>query len=83
MQEIRLDTFRALHERNHKLACYCSHCQRWAELDLERLIAEGNGDYRFVGRSPRCSGCDSPGEWQLRPPALRQCTPTISYFSMQ
>ena len=83
MQEIRLDTFRALHERNHKLAAYCVRCERWAELDLLRLIEQGRGDYRFVGRSPRCSWCDSPGEWQLRPPALRHDTPAVSYFSMR
>ena len=38
-----LDTFRALHEHEHKLACYCATCDRWAVLDLERLTAEGRG----------------------------------------
>ena len=46
-----LDTFRALQEHDHKLAAYCSTCERWAVLDLERLIADGRGDYCFVGRS--------------------------------
>ena len=71
MQEIRLDTLRALHERDHKLAAYCPRCARWAVLDLERLIGEGRGDYRFVGRKPRCSDCGTHGEWQLRAPAMR------------
>jgi len=30
---------------------YCATGQRWAVLDLERLIAEGRGDYRFVERA--------------------------------
>jgi hypothetical protein len=34
---VTLDTLRALHE--HKLAAYCPTCERWAVLDLERLIA--------------------------------------------
>jgi hypothetical protein len=68
---IRLDTFRALHEHEHKLAAYCATCERWAVLDLERLIAEGRGEYRFVGRKPRCSYCRGAGTWQLRPPVMR------------
>ena len=38
------DTLRALHEHEHQLAAYCPTCERWAVLDLERLIAEGRGD---------------------------------------
>ena len=68
---VTLDTFRALHEHDHKLACYCPTCERWAVLDLERLIAQGPGEYRFVGRKPRCSYCRGPGIWHFRPPALR------------
>ena len=61
---VTLDTFRALHQHEHSLAAYCPTCQRWAVIDLERLIAEGRGDYCFVGRKPRCSYCKSPGIWQ-------------------
>ena len=68
---IRLDTLRALHERDHKLAAYCSHCQRWAVLDLPRLIEQGRGGYRFVGHPPRCRVCGELGQWQLLPPAYR------------
>ena len=68
---IRLDTLRALHEHDHQLAAYCPTCERWAVLDLGRLIAEGRGEYCFVGCQPRCSYCRSPGAWQLRPPAMR------------
>jgi hypothetical protein len=66
-----LDTLRALHDHDHKLAAYCSTCERWAVLDLERLIADGRGDYVFVGRKPRCIYCRGMGTWQLRPPVLR------------
>ena len=52
---IVLNTLRALHEHDHQLAAYCATCERWAVLDLERLIAQGRGDYCFVGRKPRCS----------------------------
>jgi hypothetical protein len=56
---VTLDTFRALHEHDHKLAAFCATCERCAVLDLARLIAEGHGDYVFVGR-----------KWQLRPLAM-------------
>jgi hypothetical protein len=59
---VTLDTFRALHEHAHKPAAYCPTYDRWAVLDLERLIAEGRGDYRFVGRKPRCSCILTPRE---------------------
>ena len=71
---VTLDTFPALHEHDHQLAAYCATCERWAVLDLERLIAAGRGDYCFVGRKPRFSYCKSPGVWQLRPPAMRPGT---------
>ena len=35
----KLDTFRALGEHHQTLAAYCSPCERWAVLDLARLIA--------------------------------------------
>jgi len=38
---IVLGTFRTLRAHDHKLAAYCARCERWAVLDLERLIAEG------------------------------------------
>jgi hypothetical protein len=58
---VALDTFRALHEHEHQLAAYCATCERWAVLNLERLIAEGRGKYRFVGRKRRCSYCPRAG----------------------
>jgi hypothetical protein len=79
MQEIRLDTLRAVHERNHKLAAYCSRCQRWAVLDLAKLIEQGRGGYAFVGRKPCCRDCGERGEWQLRPPVYQNNSPGQAY----
>jgi hypothetical protein len=68
---IKLDTFRAPHEHEHKLAAYCATCERWAALDLERLIAEGRGEFRLIGWKARCRYCRGPGELQVRPAALK------------
>ena len=38
---IVLDTLRVLHEHEHQLAAYYPTCERWAVLDLGKLIAEG------------------------------------------
>jgi hypothetical protein len=63
---VTLDTLRRLHEHAHHLAAYCPTCERWAVLNLGRLIAEVRGDYRFVGRKPRCRYCRAHGTWQFR-----------------
>ena len=39
LRRVTLDTIRTIHEHEHQLAAYCSVCERWAVLDLERLIA--------------------------------------------
>jgi hypothetical protein len=57
---IDLSTIAGLLEHDHNLAAYCPTCERWAVLDLERLLVEGRGDYVFVGR-----------KWQLQPLAMR------------
>jgi hypothetical protein len=77
---VTLDTLRALHKHEHQLAAYCAMSERWAILELERLIAEGRGEFRFVGRKPRCSYCRSPGIWQIRPPALRPESAARAYI---
>jgi hypothetical protein len=41
---VTLDTIRALRDHAYNLAFYCAGRQRWAVLDLERLMAEGKGD---------------------------------------
>jgi hypothetical protein len=77
---VTLDTLRALHEHDHQLAAYCPTCERWAVLDLERLIAKGRGDYCFVGQKPRCRYCGGSGVWQLRPPVMRPGTAARAYI---
>ena len=58
---VTLDTLRKLHEHGRKLAAYCRQVERWAVLDLARLIAEGRGDYCAIGRKPRCKVCGGQG----------------------
>jgi hypothetical protein len=71
------------HEHEHALAAYCSTCERWAVLDLERLIADGRGDYCFVGRRPRCRYCGNAGDWQLRPQAMRPGVDGVPYIGFE
>ena len=78
---VTLDTLGKLHEHDHELAAYCPTCARWAVLDLAQLIAEGRGEYVFVGRKPRCSYCRGPGIWQLRPPVMRPVIAGRAYIS--
>jgi hypothetical protein len=80
MQEIRLDTFRALRDHEHKLSAYCPKCARCSELDLERLVTQIRGAYRIVGKRPRCVVCGASGQWQLRAPALKDAQPGRAYI---
>jgi len=36
MDEIRLDTFRALSKHHYELACSCPGCRRWASCGLRQ-----------------------------------------------
>ncbi|MDQ5880830.1 MAG: hypothetical protein QG616_660 [Pseudomonadota bacterium] len=65
---IRLDTFRALLEHRHDLACYCPGCRRWASTDLAGIVALGLGDRPISDCRPLCRVCGHRGEWQVRPP---------------
>lgn len=65
---IALDTFAALLEHRHGLDAFCSHCERWASVDLAGLVAKGQGGRTFIGHRPVCGECGSPGHYQLRPP---------------
>jgi hypothetical protein len=64
---IDLGTIAGLHERQHELHAWCSRCERWRALDLERLVREGLGGRRLPLRV-RCQGCGEPGTLQVRPP---------------
>lgn len=68
MQSVRLDTFRALLEHEHELACWCPGCRRWATTDLAMLVREGLGDRSIMGCKARCRKCGMEGQWQVRPP---------------
>jgi hypothetical protein len=77
---IALDTLRALHEHDHKLAAYCPVCSRWKVRDLAALIAQGRGDDCVVGRKPRCRYCGAPGVWRRRAPAMRPGCGAVAYI---
>ena len=60
------------YEHDHQLAACCPTCDRSSVLELDCLIAERRGDYRFVGRKPRCSYCRGRGIWSFRPRSMNQ-----------
>jgi ribosomal protein L37E len=64
---IDLGTISGLRARNHELHAYCTRCERWHVLDLDRLIAAGWGN-RTLPLRLRCRGCGDPGMLQVRPP---------------
>lgn len=66
--DVTLDHLAALLEANHGLSAYCPACRRWAELDLQRLVADGYGARRLQGFRPRCTRCGGLGKVQVRPP---------------
>jgi hypothetical protein len=76
---IAINTARSMLDRGYVLAAYCSHCERWAVLDLARLIADGRGDEPLIGRHARCSVCGERGMWQLRPPVYRDAVAGVGY----
>jgi len=43
MDGITIDTLRNVHETGYRLAAYCRTCQRGSWIDLEALIAAGQG----------------------------------------
>jgi uncharacterized protein (DUF983 family) len=65
---ITLDTLAALLECNHGLSAWCPRCDRYRELDLVRLIAEGHGHRGLTTFKPRCRACGRPGQIQVSPP---------------
>jgi len=64
---IDLGTLAGVLEHGHRLAVYCQHCDRWAELDLTVMVAAGLCDRRLPIRV-RCQVCGAPGRPQVRPP---------------
>ena len=70
---IDLGSIAGLHEHQHEVHCYCSKCERWRPLDLQRLIAMGKGGTRLPLRV-RCLRCLQLGQVQIRPPMPRHRT---------
>ncbi len=71
MQRIRLDTFRAMLENEHELACYCPGWRHWASTDLTASVRAGIGDRLILTCKPRCRKRANVGERQVRPPTRR------------
>jgi len=64
---IDLSTLAGLHSHAHELHAYCSTCDRWSVLDLERMVRDGHGERRVPFKA-RCRFCGGRGQVQVRPP---------------
>ncbi len=67
---IDLGTVAGLLEHDHQLHVYCLACDRWAEVDLARLVDAGQGARRLP-LAARCRDCGGAGTLQIRPPMPR------------
>ncbi len=65
---ISMGTIENLREQNHTLALYCLSCDRWGEVNLDRLIQTGQGDKPVTEARFRCRDCGVIVEKQVRPP---------------
>lgn len=75
---IDLGSIDGLYRHQHELHVYCARCDRWAQLPLAQLVADGYGERRLPLRV-RCRRCDAAGKLQVRPPMLaRSSTGWIS-----
>jgi hypothetical protein len=75
MQEIRLDTIRALHARNHELAAYCA----LPAMGGARSRAADRGGGAVLLCPPQAAFCGEPGMWQLRPSVYRNAAGGVTY----
>ena len=64
---IDLGSIEGLHSHQHQLAAYCQGCDRWAVLDLARMVDAGLGNRRLPINA-RCRVCGELGRLQVRPP---------------
>jgi hypothetical protein len=64
---IDLGSIAGLVAHNRRLEAYCQRCDRWAVLDLARMVDAGLGDRRLPIRV-RCRECGELGRLQVRPP---------------
>ncbi len=72
---LRYTTARAMLAGGYTLAAYCRRCDRWADVDLARLVRIGQGDRELIPFRPVCRVCGQLGEGQLRPPVPGFCGP--------
>jgi hypothetical protein len=68
LSPIRIGTLAECLRSDHGVAAFCVRCRRWANLDLQRLVALGYGDRVLARCRPRCQVCRGPGQIQLRAP---------------
>jgi hypothetical protein len=67
-EPLRFTTAREMLAGGYRLAGYYPHCERWAEVDLARLVREGKGDRCLIPVRVRCRRCGELGQAQLRAP---------------
>ena len=60
-------TLAGLYPHNHQLDAYCPRCNRWHELPLADLVAQGHRARRLPLKV-RCRDCGEVGRLQVRPP---------------
>lgn len=64
----QLATLNDLYQQHHTLGLYCINCDRWASVDLNAMIHDGQGTREITKTRFRCSDCGQPAEKQIRPP---------------
>ena len=65
---IRVATFEDLNRQDYGLALYCMGCDRWGDVNLNRLIEIGKGHKPVTEARFRCRDCGELVEKQVRPP---------------
>ena len=65
---IHIETISDLANNNMRFYLYCSPCNRWHQLDLDKFIKAGRGDFNYVNARFRCKECGGIAEKQIRPP---------------
>lgn len=61
-----IQTYSDLLQHGMAMACHCPRCERWADVDLERLVATGRGEQSYIGRKAKCAKCGERGSIQIQ-----------------
>ena len=64
---ILIQRIKDLQENKLLLETHCMACLRFEPVDLEAMIAEGKGDWSYIGKKPTCRKCGQKGDFQIRP----------------